>query len=76
MQYSNSKLLLNCYSTDNHALLVLPNKCRAIKEFVVCWALIDLIHWVFGQKIYIWLLDLTLKCHGQQPQLLYEEINR
>ena len=30
--------------------LGLSDKSRAIKELVVCWALLNLITWVFGQK--------------------------
>ena len=54
--------------------LGLPAKGRAIKELVGLWVLPNLIPRVFGRKrkdltplSYPELLDLTLKCHEQQP---------
>ena len=40
MQYSNSKLLLNCYSTDNYAQLKLSGNGREIEGLVVVWMLL------------------------------------
>ena len=64
-------------ATHCHAQLGLPDKGRAIKELIVCWVLLNLIPWVFGQeRRNLSLLSyprLLAMCHGPRP---YESIDR
>ena len=68
---------LKTSTTYYRAQLGLQDKDRAIKEWLVYCVLLNLNPRMFGQIGIDWLplLDLTLKCHGQQPRP-YKVINR
>ena len=65
-------------ATHYHAQFGLPDKCRAIKELVVKWVLLNLIRRKrkdLAPHGYPGLSDLTLECHGQMPRP-YKVIDR